>query len=86
MASVRVYTKPGCPYCASAKALLAQKDVPFEEIVVGDDPARRAWLAEKSGQRTVPQVFAGDRALGGFSDISELDRRGELDTILRGGA
>ena len=48
------------------------------------DPALRAWLVEKTGQQTVPQIFAGERSLGGFSDIDALDRQGRLDPILRG--
>jgi glutaredoxin 3 len=83
MPHVRIYTKIGCPFCARAKALLTRKGVVFEEIVVGDDPERRAWLAKISGQDTVPQVFAGERALGGFSDISELDRLGQLDVLTK---
>jgi glutaredoxin 3 len=81
---VTVYTTSYCPYCVRAKALLKRKGVAFEEISVEGDEARRAWLVEQSGQRTVPQVFAGDRSLGGFSDLDALDREGKLDPILRG--
>lgn len=84
MAKVRVYSKQQCPYCVRAKALLTKKGVPFEEIDVENDDATRAWLVEVTGQRTVPQIFAGDRPLGGFTDIDALDRAGELDAILRG--
>jgi len=81
---ITVYTKDHCPYCVRAKALLGKKGVAFEEIdVEGNDDLRR-WLVERSGQMTVPQVFAGDRSLGGFSDLAALDARGDLDPILRG--
>jgi glutaredoxin 3 len=83
--TVRVYTKKNCAYCVRAKALLSKKNVPFEEIDVESDDALRTWLVEKSGQRTMPQIFVGDRSLGGFTDIDALDRKGELDAILRAG-
>jgi glutaredoxin 3 len=81
---VTVYTTTYCPWCVRAKALLKRKGVDFEEINVEGDDARRLWLVEQTGQRTVPQVFAGERSLGGFSDLDALDREGKLDPILRG--
>jgi glutaredoxin 3 len=86
MARVRIYTKSRCPYCVRAKALLARKGVPFQEIDAEGDHALRLWLAEVTGQRTVPQIFVGDRSLGGFDDIDALDRAGKLDPLLRGAA
>jgi glutaredoxin 3 len=86
MANVRVYTKKNCPYCIRAKALLSKKGVAFDEIDVEQDDALRTWLVETTGQRTVPQVFVGDRSLGGFVDVDALDKAGELDGILRGAA
>ncbi len=86
MPKVQIYSKQNCPYCVRAKLLLQKKGVAFEEIDVENDDARRAWLVEASGQRTVPQVFVDGRSLGGFTDIDALDRKGELDPILRGGA
>ncbi len=86
MPSVQIYTKQQCPYCVRAKALLARKGVAYEEIDVEHDDARRAWLVEASGQRTVPQIFVDGRPLGGFSDIDALERQGKLDPILRGDA
>jgi glutaredoxin 3 len=81
---ITVYTKDRCPFCVRAKALLGKKGVAYEEIdVAGNDDLRR-WLVERSGQMTVPQVFAGERSLGGYSDLAALDSRGELDPILRG--
>ena len=84
MPSVKVYTKTLCPYCVRAKALLDRKGVAYEEIDAEHDDALRTWLVEATGQRTVPQIFVGDRSLGGFSDIDALDRQGKLDSILRG--
>ena len=83
---VTVYTTSYCPYCTRAKRLLEKKGVTFEEIDAEGGDSLRAWLEEKTGQRTVPQIFVGDRSLGGFSDIDALDRQGKLDPILRGEA
>jgi len=84
MARVQVYTKRNCPYCVRAKALLGRKGIVYEEIDVEADEALRLWLVDATGQRTVPQVFADGRSLGGFTDIAALDREGKLDEILRG--
>ena len=86
MPKVQVYSKQQCAYCVRAKALLQRKGVAFEEIDVEQDDAKRAWLVEASGQRTVPQIFVDGRPLGGFSDLEALDRQGKLDPILRGEA
>ncbi len=86
MPKVQVYTKRNCPYCVSAKVLLARKGIAYEEIDVEKDDDLRIWLAEASGQKTVPQIFVDGRSLGGYSDVAELDRAGKLDPILRDGA
>ena len=86
MPKVQVYSKQQCAYCVRAKALLTKKGVTFEEIDVEQDDAKRAWLVEASGQRTVPQIFVDGRPLGGFTDLDALDRQGKLDPILRGEA
>ena len=86
MPKVQLYTKRVCPYCTSAKVLLQRKGVAYEEIDVEEDDAKRAWLVETTGQRTVPQIFVDGRSLGGFSDIDALDKQGRLDPILRGDA
>jgi glutaredoxin 3 len=83
---VTVYTKQNCQFCVRTKRLLEKKGVPYEEIPVEGKDELRTWLVAKSGQMTVPQVFAGDRSLGGFSDVDALDREGKLDPILRGEA
>ena len=80
---VIVYSTGWCPYCVRAKALLERKGVPFREIRVDEDPAEReTMLARSRGQRTVPQIFIGDRHVGGFDDLYALDKAGELDQLL----
>ncbi len=81
---VTVYTKRSCPFCVRAKRLLEKKGVAYEEVDVEGNDDLRIWLAERTGQKTVPQVFAGERSLGGFSDVDALDRDGKLEPILRG--
>jgi glutaredoxin 3 len=82
MADVKIYTTPWCPYCHRAKALLSRKGVAFTEIDVDGDSVKRQWLAQVTGQRTVPQVFIDGKSVGGCDDIHALDGRGELDRLL----
>lgn len=82
MPVVRVYSTLICPYCIRAKLLLSSRGIAFEEIdVTGDHEARR-WLVEKTGRRTVPQIFIGEEAIGGFEELRQLDRSGELERKL----
>lgn len=81
-ASVTIYTTPWCPYCIQAKALLDKKGVAFEEIDVSGRTDLRAWLLEVSRQRTVPQVFINGASIGGYSELSQLDRQGALRGLL----
>ncbi len=82
MKPVTIYTTLFCPYCTAAKSLLTKKGVPFEEIDATGKPALRQELRERSGQPTVPQIFIADQSLGGFSELNELERCGELDELL----
>jgi glutaredoxin 3 len=83
MAHVTIYTTSLCPYCHAAKALLAKKGVAFDEIDVSYDASlRRAMTERAAGQRTVPQIFIGDRHVGGSDDLHALDRQGGLDPML----
>ena len=82
MPPVTIYTTALCPYCHSAKRLLSAKNVPFEEIAVDTDPALRAQMVERSGRRTVPQIFIGTTHVGGCDDLYALDRMGDLDPML----
>ena len=83
MAPVTIYTKTWCPYCMAAKDLLTQKGVTFEEIeITGKAPERAEMIRRAGGRSTVPQVFIGDRHVGGCDDLYALDARGELDALL----
>lgn len=83
MADVIIYTKPGCPYCSAAKALLSKKGVDFTEIVASNDPEKKQEMIQKSGGRmTFPQVFVGEKHIGGSDDLHALDARGGLDPLL----
>ncbi len=82
--TITLYTKENCPFCLRAKALLRRKGVAFEEIAVEGKEELRTWLMEATGQLTVPQLFVGERSLGGFTDVAALDADGKLDAILRG--
>jgi glutaredoxin 3 len=82
---ILVYTTPICPYCVAAKALLRKKKAAFREIDVSTDDELRADLIRRTGRRTIPQIFIGARHVGGFDDLSALDRQGELDALLTSG-
>ena len=83
MPPVTIYTKAWCPYCQAAKELLDQKGVAFTEFEVTKEPSRRQEMLAKSGGRsTVPQIFIGERHVGGCDDLYALDSRGELDRLL----
>lgn len=82
MPNVRIYTTPICPYCARAKSLLSKKGVAFEEVDVYMDGAARKEMMDKSGRRTVPQIFIGERHIGGCDDLHALESAGELDPLL----
>lgn len=83
-AEVTIYTTGYCPYCHAAKALLERKNVPFTEIDVTGDHEERARLVERTGSHTVPQVFIDGEPIGGYDELSALDRAGRLDEMLRG--
>lgn len=83
MNKVTLYTTPFCPYCVAAKRLLSQKGVGYEDIDVAREPKRRAEMTQRAnGRRTVPQIFIGDRHIGGFDDMNAMDRVGKLDALL----
>jgi glutaredoxin 3 len=80
---ILVYTTPFCGYCSAAKRLLSSKGAGYTEVDVMMDAERRAEMIERSsGCRTVPQIFIGDRHIGGYDDLSALDSSGELDDLL----
>ena len=82
--AVTLYVSDWCPYCERAKGLLAQKNVSFSEINVEDEPKLREEMIARSNRRTVPQIFIGDKHVGGCDDLFELDRSGELDRLIQG--
>lgn len=81
-----MYSASWCPYCARALALLQSKNVQVTVLDVDAQPARRLEMQERTGRRTVPQIYIGDRHIGGCDDLHELDRSGGLDPLLRSGA
>ena len=83
MKTVKIYTTPICPYCHRAKRLLDTKGVPYEEIDVSSDDQARMNLAERTGKRTVPQIFIGEQHVGGSDELLALDREGKLDSLLQ---
>ncbi|MBI1329168.1 MAG: glutaredoxin 3 [Alphaproteobacteria bacterium] len=84
MPPIRIYTTPICPYCARAKSLLKKKGAAFEEIDVFMDSDLRAEMERISGRRTVPQIFIGEKHIGGCDDLMALESAGELDPLLQG--
>jgi len=82
MRRIKIYTTPICPYCVRAKALLKKKGASFEEIDVFMDRGAREEMEQKSGRRTVPQIFIGDVHVGGSDDLHALDLEGALDPLL----
>lgn len=83
MAKVTMYTTGVCPYCQMAERLLKSKGVAeIDKIRVDTDPARREEMMSRTGRRTVPQIYIGERHVGGFDDLAELDRDGGLDPLL----
>jgi len=87
MQPVKMYSTQVCPYCVHAKALLKKRGVEaIEDIRVDLDPSQRARMMALTGRRTVPQIFIGDRHVGGCDDLVALDQRGELMPLLLNGA
>lgn len=80
--SVVMYRTPWCGFCIRAAELLNDKGVPFQEVDVTGDNAKRQWLAQVTGQRTVPQIFINDQPIGGCTELMALDRSGKLDSLL----
>ena len=83
MKRVLVYSTRICPFCVMAKRLLRAKGVDYEEVLVDADDNRRTEMMQRSGRRTVPQIFIGERHVGGFDDLAALDHQGKLDPLLK---
>lgn len=84
MVKIEMYSTLACPYCVRARRLLNKKGVEFTEIRIDEEPAREAEMIQRSERFTVPQIFIGERHIGGYDDIAELDMDDALDPLLRG--
>lgn len=82
--TVTLYGNRTCPYCGAARMLLTGRGLAFNDVVVSDDPALLDEMQQKSGRNSVPQVFVGDRHVGGFDELDALAKSGELDELLAG--
>ena len=83
MTKITMYSTRVCPYCVMAERLLVSKGVEItEKILVDVDSVRREEMIARTGRRTVPQIFIGDTHVGGFDDLSALDKAGKLDPLL----
>jgi len=85
MLKVSMYSTGICPFCQRAEMLLKSRGVSeIEKIRIDLDPARRSEMMEKTGRRTVPQIYVGETHVGGFDELAILDRAGKLEPLLRG--
>jgi glutaredoxin 3 len=82
MKLITVYTTDHCPYCTSAKTLLAKRSIEYEEVNLARDPDGRAKLSELTGMITFPQIVIGDEPLGGFQELLAADRAGTLSELV----
>lgn len=82
MSKVMMYTTPYCPYCVRAKRLLENKGAAFKDIDVSRQPQLRSEMMQKSGRQTVPQIWIGEKHVGGFDELWALERSGKLDKLL----
>ncbi len=79
-----MYSSQVCPYCRMAEKLLATKGITeIEKVMIDLDPTKRDEMMQKTGRRTVPQIYIGDVHVGGFDDLSALDKAGGLDKLLQ---
>jgi glutaredoxin 3 len=82
MPTIRVFTTNWCGYCTRAKALLDARGIEYEEVNLDDDPTFRQRLFDLTGGWTVPQIVVGERPIGGYAELWQLDREGRLDELL----
>lgn len=82
MRPVTLYTTESCPFCQSAKALLARRGIAYEEINLARDPDGRAKLQQRTGMFTFPQILIGEESIGGFTELLAADRAGKLSELL----
>ncbi len=79
---VTLYGNTSCPYCGAARMLLTKKGAEFEDVLINNDSEKHAEMRARSGRTSVPQIFIGDTHVGGFDELYELDKNGELDKLL----
>ncbi len=77
-----MYATSSCPFCVAARQLFHSKGVRWTEVAIDQQSEKRAEMMQRSGRHTVPQIFIGERHVGGFDDLNALERRGELDDWL----
>ena len=82
---VMMYSTRFCPFCMRARALLQQKQVPYKDVAVDGKPELREEMVQKSGRYTVPQIWIGETHVGGCDELMQLERNGELDSLLAAG-
>lgn len=81
-AAIQIYGNDTCAYCGAARMLLTKKGARFEDILVNKNTDKFDEMRERSGRTSVPQIFVGDTHVGGFDELCELDKNGELDALL----
>ena len=84
MKPVTVYGNDSCPYCGAVRMLLTKKGISFDEVIINKDDDKRAEMLARSGKTSVPQVFIGEQHIGGFDELYELDKAGQLEQLLAG--
>jgi len=82
MPNIIIYTAPACGYCTMAKRLLERKGAAYQEINIDSKPGLRSEIMQKTGRRTVPQIFIGAHHVGGFDDLYALEQSGQLNALL----
>lgn len=82
--AIVMYCRAACPFCVAARHLFKSKNVRWTEVSLDAEPDKRAEMIERTGRRTVPQIFIGDHHVGGFDDLNALEQEGRLDRLLVG--
>lgn len=82
--AITMYCRAACPFCVAARNLFNRKNVRWTEVSLDAEPDKRAEMIQRTGRKTVPQIFIGDLHVGGFDDLDALDQEGELDRLLAG--
>ena len=82
--NITIYVSETCSYCTAARMLLKKKGLTYDEILVSRDPEKREEMIARSGSHSVPQIFIGEQAIGGFDELYALEQDGELDGLLDG--